>query len=92
MDVCPRPDGFHIRPYAVIPLSLLPAVLVLLGARRFAPGTRGRTALSVAVAAITLLVLADDLRPIGGNTRELRGSATRTAGSTTTTVAPRRAR
>jgi len=68
-----RLDGFHIRPFAVIPLSLLPAVVLLLGARRLAPGTRGRTALSVAVAAITLLVLADDLRPIGGNTRELRG-------------------
>jgi hypothetical protein len=68
-----RPDGFHIRPYAVIPLSLLPAVVVLLGARRLAPGTRGRTALSIAVAALTLFVLADDLRPIGGNARELRG-------------------
>jgi hypothetical protein len=68
-----RPDGFHIRPYAVIPLSLLPAVVVLLGARRLAPGTRGGTALSIAVAALTLFVLADDLRPIGGNARELRG-------------------
>ncbi len=45
-----RMDPFHIRPYAIVPLSLLPG-LVLLVLRRVAPGRRAIVAASLLVAA-----------------------------------------
>ncbi len=43
-----RMDAFHIRPYSIVPLSLLPALALLAGSRL---GHRRRLALTLAVAA-----------------------------------------
>jgi hypothetical protein len=69
-----RADAFHVRPFALVPLSLLPAVaLLLLHSVRLGP--RARFVLPTAVAATTLLALADQRPLVEDRLHQLRGFA-----------------
>jgi hypothetical protein len=48
-----RADVFHIRPFALVPLSLLPGVALLLTRSRFA-SAKGRTVVAVVIASVSL--------------------------------------
>lgn len=67
-----RADVFHIRPFALVPLSLLPAV-VLLVARSAGVNSRVRTALAVGIVAVSLLAVIGAGRLTIDNVRDLRG-------------------
>ena len=71
-----RADGLHVGPFAVVPLSLLPAVMLLLVVRSERVGARVRAAAPVAVAIVALLPLVDDVDSKLGPARDLRGIRT----------------
>ena len=52
-----RADPLHVRPFALVPLSLLPAVALLAVGRLSWVGQRGRAAMSLVVAAASVLPL-----------------------------------
>ena len=70
-----RADGLHVGPFAVVPLSLLPATALLLVSRSRV-GPRGRLAASVVVALVALFPVVDDRDAKLGPARDLRGIRT----------------
>lgn len=71
-----RADIFHVRPFALVPLSVLPAVALLLVSRLSPAGRRGSAAAAVAVTGVVALLLFDDVEAKLERARDLRGLRT----------------
>ena len=71
-----RADPLHVRPFVLVPLSLLPAVALLSGSRLSWVGKRGRAAMTLAVAAAAVLPLFYDADTKLQRARDLRGIRT----------------
>ena len=67
-----RAEVFHIRPFALVPLSLLPAVALLL-ARSVGVSSRARTALGVVIVVVSLLGVLNARQHALHGFSELRG-------------------
>lgn len=73
-----RADGFHIRPFAFVTVSLLPAVALLVVARWDRLGRRSRLVVTTGVALVALYPVLNELDPTYRLAREGRGIRTAT--------------
>jgi hypothetical protein len=70
-----RPDWYHVKPLALVPLSLLPA-LVLFGIRARVHSGRGRRVLAASAVVLTVIVAASYADFTVDRAREVRGVRT----------------